>query len=447
MAEIRRVLLECTHTYESALNTGIQRVVRNILRESKTVCRELDIECQPVIIKLNRLWAVEKIERYTLHAQIISFLRDVYRNIHPLLCNTILSRGIEKLLRVFHIRLRLINVANAALGILLLPAMVTLFLKGKVTPREGDLLLLIDSSWVYSIWHAVKGVKSKNVKVGLVVHDIFQVTQPHLFPPAVVERFLIWIDQAIKNVDFFIGVSQTTRDEVKGYVKSKFPSVESVVQFESFQLGAVIDNVGRKGRIRPELKKIFEGYNKHNTYLTVGTIEPRKNHKYLLDAFDEIWRQCPDVNLCIVGRISWFFDGIEKRIKQHIRYNKSLLMYHNLSDTELDYCYRHSKALVYPSIAEGFGLPLVEALYKGLPVLASDIPVFREVGKDFCTYFDINQPRCLAKLIIGIESQGKMPQVRNIGEYQLPDWNDSCRELLSKAVALSVKIPAHDFDA
>jgi len=115
-------------------------------------------------------------------------------------------------------------------------------------------------------------------------------------------------------------------------------------------------------------------------------------------------------------------------------------MFNDLSDTELDYCYNHAKALVLPSQAEGFGLPLVEALYKGLPVLASDIPIFREVGKDFCTYFDISQPTSLAKIVVDIEKKETMPKVRNPEEYQLPDWKDSCRELLTKAVELYEKV-------
>ena len=116
-------------------------------------------------------------------------------------------------------------------------------------------------------------------------------------------------------------------------------------------------------------------------------------------------------------------------------------MFNDLTDTELDYCYRHATALVYPSYAEGFGLPLVEALYKRLPVLASDIPTFREIGKDFCAYFDISRHTSLAKIIIDIENSGKMPEVRKPEEYQLPDWRDSCRELLCKAVTLYEKVP------
>jgi alpha-1,2-rhamnosyltransferase len=171
----------------------------------------------------------------------------------------------------------------------------------------------------------------------------------------------------------------------------------------------------------------------------VGTIEVRKNHQYLLDAFDLVWQQCPDAVLCIIGKIGWLSEHVIDRIKNHPLYKKNLFMFNNVSDFELDYYYKHSKALIWPSLAEGFGLPIIEALNQGLPVLASDISINRETGKDFCTYFDIHDPASLAKMIINIEKTGKMPQVRNNKEYKLITWEDSCRELFNQVQALSVK--------
>jgi len=228
--------------------------------------------------------------------------------------------------------------------------------------------------------------------------------------------------------------------EIKRYVELNRPSDNWVGRFESFQLGSVIDNVMRDGEVRDKLRKVFASSDKPKTYLTVGTIEPRKNHKYLMDAFDEIWESCPNPRLCIVGRLGWFYNEFLKRIRSHPMYRKCLFIFNDLSDTELDYCYRHAKALVYPSHTEGFGLPLAEALYKRLPVLASDIPIFREVGKDFCAYFDISDPSNLAEMIINIEKTSKMPDVDNIKDYQLSTWQESCRELLTKVIALNEKI-------
>jgi len=299
---------------------------------------------------------------------------------------------------------------------------------------------MLDSSWTYPIWRTVRRAKNKGAIVGTVIYDIFPITHPHFCVPELVDYFRNWFDQAKDNADFFIAISQTVRDELKRYFAFNRPSDNWAGRFESFRLGSVIDNVVSDGEVRDELRKIFESSDKPSSYLTVGTIEPRKNHKYLLDAFDEVLEKCPNVRLCIAGRLGWFYDEFLKRIRSHPRYNKCLFMFNNLSDTELDYCYRQAKALVLCSHAEGFGLPLVEALYKRLPVLASDIPIFREVGQDFCTYFDLSQPASLAKIIIDIEEKGKMPEVCNPGGYQLLDWKDSCRELLGKAVALSEKV-------
>ena len=441
MARIKRILLECTHTYEPDLNTGIQRVVRNVVKESKQISYEIGVKCQLVILKRGRFLAVDKIkDRPSLRAYIVAFLKDIYRKFRPILQSIPFFDKIERFLFPAPGRLGLTTVINLFLDILLLPAMLAVHFQKRIIPRQGDLLLMLDSSWIYPIWPAVKQAKGNGSIVGLVVYDLVPITHSQFCVPELVERFQVWFDQAMDNADFFIAISQTTRDEVKRYMEANRPSAKrSNDKFESFRLGSVIDNVIRNGEVREDLKKIFESGDKPNPYLTVGTIEPRKNHKYLMDAFDEVWKECPNARLCIVGRLGWFYNEFLRRIRSHPRYKKCLFMFNDLSDTELDYCYRHAKALVYPSHTEGFGLPLVEALYKRLPVLASDIPIFREVGKDFCAYFDISRPASLAKMIMDIEKEGKMPEVRKPEQYQLPDWKDSCRELLTKAISLYEK--------
>jgi alpha-1,2-rhamnosyltransferase len=172
-------------------------------------------------------------------------------------------------------------------------------------------------------------------------------------------------------------------------------------------------------------------------FIAVGTIEPRKNHHYLLDAFDLVWQECPDTGLCIIGTIGWLGEQVMHRIRTHPQYKHNLFMFNRMSDAELDYYYRHSKALIFPSLAEGFGLPIVEALHYGLPVFASDIPIHREVGKDFCTYFDIRDPDCLAKIIIDIEKTGTLPHARSNKEYKPTTWKDSCEELFTQVHTLS----------
>ena len=330
---------------------------------------------------------------------------------------------------------------------------------------------------MYPIWSVVKKAKSNGAVVGLVVYDIIPLTHPEFFPSAIVKRFNSWFKQAIQHVDFFICISETVRNEVQTYLQKNYPDCQVQGRVSFFHLGCALDNISENGldsrfrgndrgkdgndsrrggndRGKDGNDRLLQdsGFRRNDSrregndrgilndkrmYIAVGTIEARKNHKYLLDAFDLVWQQCPDAGLCIIGKMGWLSDQVINRIEKHPLYKKNLFMFNDVSDTELDYYYRHSKALIWPSLAEGFGLPIIEALHQGLPVLVSDIPIHREVGKDFCTYFDINNPDYLAKIIIDIEKTGKMPQVRSSKEYKPTTWEDSCRELFNRVQDLN----------
>jgi alpha-1,2-rhamnosyltransferase len=287
---------------------------------------------------------------------------------------------------------------------------------------------------MYTVWPAVRKAKAAGARIGVVIYDIIPLTHSEFFPPVISIRFRKWFEQAVRNADFFAAISETVKSEIEVYIKINYPAYSGIDAF-SFPLGSELDNAQQGAAKDISSGRFIED---KNAFLCVGTIESRKNHKYLLDTFDLVWQKCPDVSLCIIGKIGWLSDQVINRIKKHSLFQKNLFMFNNISDTELEYYYRHSKALIFPSFVEGFGLPIVEALHYGLPVLASDIPVHREAGGDFCTYFDTKDPLSLAEIIAGIENSGKMPPVRANKEYIPVTWEDSCRELLSKTVLSGV---------
>ena len=81
------------------------------------------------------------------------------------------------------------------------------------------------------------------------------------------------------------------------------------------------------------------------------------------------------------GRPGWRLDRLARRIRKHPQFGQRLIWFETGSDAELDYAYRHASALIFASRCEGFGLLLVLAMHYGLPVIASDIPVFREIAR------------------------------------------------------------------
>jgi alpha-1,2-rhamnosyltransferase len=422
LSQPKRILFECSSTWGIDVNTGIQRVVRNIIKEAPEIGKSLGIEVIPIIVKFNCFFRAGEVPAEALSkAGYFYFLKRSYYRIRPFLRRFSPIERIEYFLVLYARR-----VASAVFDVLFSFLRFKDYAKSKIIAGKGDVLLLLDSSWMYSIWPVVKKAKKNGAIVGLVVYDIIPLTHPEFFPSAIVKRFNGWFKQAIENINFFIGISETVQNEVRTQTHGR-------VGF--FPLGCTLDNITNNKLIGNTPKELFK---RNNIFITVGTIELRKNHKYLLDVFDLVWQQCPDAVLCIIGKIGWLSEQVISRIRKHPLFKKNLFMFNYVSDTELDYYYSHSKALLCPSSVEGFGLPIVEALHHGLPVLASDIPIYREVGKDFCAYFDISDPDCLAKIIIDIEETGKMPQVRNNKEYKLITWEESCKELFTQIQALSL---------
>ena len=126
------------------------------------------------------------------------------------------------------------------------------------------------------------------------------------------------------------------------------------------------------------------------SFLMVGTVEMRKGHRLALDAFESMWRENIDAELVIVGKTGWCVEHLLTRLRK-IRIGPALDRYEKASDDELLGHYADADALIAASYTEGFGLPLVEARHFGKPIIASDIPVFREVtaGVHSARFFEV----------------------------------------------------------
>jgi glycosyltransferase involved in cell wall biosynthesis len=119
----------------------------------------------------------------------------------------------------------------------------------------------------------------------------------------------------------------------------------------------------------------------------VGTVEPRKGHKQVIAAFELLWQRGVDLDLVIVGRKGWIVDDLASMLDAHPEAGRRLFWIRDASDAVLDRLYARAHLLIAASLGEGFGLPLVEAARTGLPIVARDISVFREVAGEHAYYF------------------------------------------------------------
>jgi glycosyltransferase involved in cell wall biosynthesis len=135
------------------------------------------------------------------------------------------------------------------------------------------------------------------------------------------------------------------------------------------------------------------------SFLTVATIEPRKGHAQTLAAFEILWSEGMDVNLVFVGKQGWNVEPLIERVRAHSELGKRLFWLEAITDGYLKNVYSTCTCLLATSIGEGFGLPLIEAAQHKLPVIARDIPVFREVAGAHAFYFLGINPKDLSDAI------------------------------------------------
>ena len=163
----------------------------------------------------------------------------------------------------------------------------------------------------------------------------------------------------------------------------------------------------------------------------VGTIETRKGHAQVVAAFENLWAHGIDANLVIVGRQGWNVDEFINRLRHHPELGRRLFWLEGISDEYLEKIYATCTCLIAASEGEGFGLPLIEAAQHKLPIIARDIPVFREVAGNHAFYFSGKEPTDLAGTVVRwleLHESGKNPDSDGMPWLS---WRQSTERLLS----------------
>ena len=142
-----------------------------------------------------------------------------------------------------------------------------------------------------------------------------------------------------------------------------------------FHLGADIKNTSPSVHLPRDAGDFFGRIVNQTTFLMVGTVEPRKGHALALDAFSQLWRDGYDFNLVVIGKKGWLVDDLADRMSACSKNGSTFYWFQGASDEFLERAYSSCSCLLAASEAEGFGLPLIEASFHNLPVLARDIAV------------------------------------------------------------------------
>ncbi len=256
-----------------------------------------------------------------------------------------------------------------------------------------------NSSWTVPLWPAVQHFKARGGRIAGVIFDIIPISHPYTSTPELSGAFARWLQCHLQYSDVFLAISKSVADQLRDYLGSSqvWRGVRGLPRIRHFHLGSELDFLAGAEDVRQHIVDIF-GQPEH-VFLMVGSLEPRKNHGFVLDAFERFWAAGGQASLVIVGRQGWKTEDLLQRIAHHRLHQKRLFLLRDVSDAELDHAYRSASALVIASEIEGFGLPVVEAFQRGLPVLCSDIPVFREIADGQASFFRLDDPDRLTAVL------------------------------------------------
>lgn len=254
------------------------------------------------------------------------------------------------------------------------------------TDRDIFLGLDLHPSFVPAREVLLRHMRNLGVQVKFVVYDLLPITMPKNFPLGIEAVFTQWFSTVMQAQEL-ICISKAVADEIKADFLPKAEGLKPM-RITHFQLGCDIDNSVPTTGIDADAEVLLKQIKTSTTFLMVGTIEPRKNHEQVLLAFEHLWSAGEDITLVLVGKFGWNIDGLAEKLRGHPQAGAKLFWLEGISDQYLQKLYETCDALIMASVGEGFGLPLIEAASYDLPLLATDLAVFREVAGDCAYYFD-----------------------------------------------------------
>lgn len=237
-------------------------------------------------------------------------------------------------------------------------------------------------------FESLKRLKARGLKCIFTMYDIIPIRSPHFFWTADVLAHFKWFRGVLSVADGIVTDSQTVANDLYGWLMENHNYRSSNLPIGYFHLGSTISVAKSLEKVDVTTFDVLEKIRQRPTFLMVGTLEPRKGHAQVIEAIELLWKSGADINLVIVGKEGWRTHALAARLAKHAELNHRLFWLNNASDESLAALYAGSTALIAASYNEGFGLPLIEAAQHELPIIARDIPIFREVAGKHAFYFN-----------------------------------------------------------
>jgi glycosyltransferase involved in cell wall biosynthesis len=300
-----------------------------------------------------------------------------------------------------------------------------------VDAYQGDIFLGLDLQPVVvsAQKDCLLGWQRRGVKIFFVVYDLLPILFPQYFWAGAQPLFEQWL-KSVSNFDGAICISRAVADELAVWHQNNGQQRLRPLKIAWFHLGSDIDNSVPTRGLTENANHVIEELTRRPSFLIVGTIEPRKGYSQILGAFERLWKHGINVNLVIIGKQGWKVELLVKKLRKHAEQGQRLFWLEDVSDEYLEKIYAVSTCLIAASEGEGFGLPLIEVAQHKIPIIARDIPVFREVAGEHAFYFNGLKPQALTGAVqqwLELNMQGKVPRS---DDMPILTWKQSAEQLI-----------------
>lgn len=225
---------------------------------------------------------------------------------------------------------------------------------------------------------AIRSLRDQGTVIAALCHDVLPVTRPDLFDEAAKEAFRRGFLTLLPELDALVGISGATLAELVFWAMREERSLPSLsLAPPIIRVPPPDPGLWARLGIAPERSPLL---------VMVGAFTPRKNHLFALEVMERVWNAGGDATLLMIGPPHPLGATDLRRLRCHPEAGRRLRLVHDATDAEVAEAYGRAGALLMPSEAEGFGMPIAEALMSGCPVICSDIPVFRDIAGDLALH-------------------------------------------------------------
>jgi len=276
--------------------------------------------------------------------------------------------------------------------------------------------------------HSLPLFRSKKIKTVITIHDLAFKFFPDHFPKKDLRRLNFFTNYAVKNSDKIIAISNSTKNDLlKIYPKINADKIRVI--YHGYDKDLFHENISRE-----KIEKIKKRYMLHvlRYILFVGTIQPRKNIETLLEAFEILRKkqEYKDLGLVIAGSPGWMAENIVEKIKK----TPGAIMTGKFETEDLPALIAGAEVFVLPSLYEGFGLPVLEAMACGTPVAVADNSSLGEVIGDAGVLFDPYSSEKIAGALMDIFENEKLRNAlreKGLERVKKFSWEKCAQETLN----------------